>query len=104
MAWMPLLRGTILCDVASELSGAAGKLAVGYASISRHPVGGAELCIRARGQQDRRLEPAGFGLRSPASRREWRRPGQRTDLAAVHRTVRPLRLPLRSNGAGLRPC
>ncbi len=64
----------------------------------------AELRLRVVPQQDSRGKPARAGPLFAAHGRERRGARQRPGVAAIHRTLRPLRLPARSDGPRLWSC
>ncbi len=74
-------------------------------SISRHAVGCAEFRLRALPRtrsQDADLD--GPRSRLAAHGRQWRRAGERADVAPLHRALRTIRLQAGGHGAGLRTC
>ncbi|MDT4836850.1 hypothetical protein FQZ97_705640 [compost metagenome] len=103
LAGQSVLRLQPGADVAVGLPGQAGTLVVGDPPLSRHPVGGAQLCLRTVPGQDQGRRARRAGPRQLAPGPQWGRTGQPGHPAALHRTFRPLWPGARRAGTGLWP-
>ena len=91
VARLLLFRRAALCDVADQLPGAPGHLAVDHAQIPRDVFRRAELRVRAVREPHSGRGSAGARPLGAALRRQRRRADLAADLAPLHRPLRQVR-------------